>query len=264
MTANKPTGRLPKKSAAETIVDSGLSIVLIHPQLGENIGMAARAMLNCSLADLRLVKPRDTWLNDRTVAAASGADVVLERARVFETTAQAVADLQMVYAATARPRDMTKEVATPRRAAAEMRAFASRGGRCGVIFGRESWGLDNDDVALADAIVSVPLNAAFCSLNLAQSVMLMAYEWFQAADDTPGSALTIPKRTRSADKGDLINLFEHLERELDACGFLRIKEKRPVMVQNLRNLLQRADLTEQEVRSLHGVITGLSSGRGKK
>ncbi|HEB80239.1 MAG TPA: RNA methyltransferase [Rhodospirillales bacterium] len=238
-------------------------MVLVNPQLGENIGMAARAMLNCGIIDLRLVKPRAAWLNDKAIAAAAGAGAVLEHARVFETTAEAVADLQRVYAATGRPRHMTKKVATPRHAAKDMRAFASQGaydgGRCGVIFGRESRGLDNDDIALADAIVMIPLNPAFCSMNLAQSVMVVAYEWFQAADGAPESTITMPKDTRPANKAELVNLFEHLERELDDCGFLRVKEKRPIMVQNLRNLFQRANMTEQEARTLHGVIKGLST-----
>lgn len=257
--AEKPIiGRLPKRTAAETAKDHGLSIILIHPQLGENIGMTARSMLNCGLIDLRLVRPRDNWLNDKTTAAAVGADIVLERARVFETTEQAIADRQFVYAATARRRDMTKEVVTPRAAALNIRETTGRGGRCGVIFGRESAGMNNDDIALADAVLMVPLNPSFCSLNLAQSVMLICYEWFQAGAATPASTMTMPSRTRLATKKELIGMFEHLERELDECGFLRVKEKRPSMVQNLRNIFQRAGMTEQEVRTMRGVITGLT------
>ncbi|OHC74872.1 MAG: rRNA methyltransferase [Rhodospirillales bacterium RIFCSPLOWO2_12_FULL_58_28] len=249
---------MPKRIAAETARDHGLSIILVHPQLGENIGMTARSMLNCGLIDMRLVKPRDNWLNDKTTAAAVGADIVLERAQVFETIEQAIADLQLVYAATARRRDMTKEVVTPRSAALNIRETTGKGGRCGVIFGRESYGLSNDDVALADAVLMVPLNAAFCSLNLAQSVMLVCYEWFQAGDATPESVLAMPRRTRLATKEELIGMFKHLEQELDECGFLRVKEKRPSMVQNLRNIFQRAGMTEQEVRTMRGVISGLT------
>ena len=245
------------------------AIVLVEPQLGENIGMAARAMLNCGLAELRLVRPRQDWPNEKAVAAASGADAVLDGAALYETTATAIADLETVYAATARPRDMTKRVMTARHAAGEMRALAARGRRLGVLLGAEAKGLDNDDVALADAVVTIPLNPAFMSLNLAQAVFAIAYEWHQAgAGDAgtalampPGAALAMPKETRPANKAELMRLFEHLEGELDACGFLHVKEKRPVMVRNLRNLLQRAQLTEQEVRTLRGAIAGLSSRR---
>ncbi len=263
MAANVPSRR-PAKSQATADLGDGLAIILVRPQLAENIGMVARSMLNCGLADLRMVNPRDGWPNDGALSPSAGADRVLEQARVFASTAQAVADLQLVYATTTRPRDMTVDVKTPRRAAGEMRDFNNRGGRVGVIFGRESMGLDNDDVALADAIISVPLNPAFSSLNLAQAVLLVSYEWFISADCTEASALTVPKHTRAANKKELVALFEHLEKELTDCGFLRVAEKRPIMVRNLRNIFQRANLTEQEVRTLRGVITGLVSGNGKK
>lgn len=237
---------------------AGPAIVLVEPQLGENIGMVCRAMYNCGLTDLRLVAPRDGWPNDKAVAAASGATPVLEAARVFATTREAVADLQRVYATTARSRHMTKDVVTPRWAAAEMRAAGTAGSRCGILFGKEAKGLHNDDIALADTILAVPLNPAFSSLNLAQAVLLAGYEWYQAGDATPEHQLTIPEGTRPANKDEMRNLFEHLERELDACGFLRVVEKRPIMVRNLRNILQRAQLTEQEVRTLRGVIACLT------
>jgi len=236
-------------------------VVLVEPQLGENIGMTARAMLNCGLTELRLVRPREGWPNKKADAAASGANAVLDAATLHETTAQAVAELETVYAATARPRDMTKRVMTACHAAGEMRELAARGRRLGVLLGPEAKGLNNDDVALADVVVTVPLNPAFMSLNLAQAVFAIAYEWHQAGVDEPGAALTMPKETRPANKAELMMLFEHLEGALDACGFLRVKEKRPIMVRNLRNILQRAELTEQEVRTLRGAITGLSSGK---
>ena len=259
MAAGKTIRRPPKSAAASEA--GGPAVVLVKPQLAENIGMAARAMLNCGLSDLRLVAPRDGWPNDKAVSSAAGADQVLKAARLCATTAEAVADLGMVYAATARPRDMTKDVETPRRAAARIRALAAAGGRSGVLFGREAAGLDNDDVALADTVLAIPLNPTFGSLNLAQAVMVVAYEWYQAGDGVAESALSVPKDARPANKGEMIGLFEHLERELDACGFLRVKEKRPTMVHNLRNLLQRARPTDQEVRTLRGVIKGLVSGR---
>jgi tRNA/rRNA methyltransferase len=234
------------------------AVILVEPQLGENIGMVARAMLNCGLADLRLVRPRDAWPNDRAVAAASGADAVVAAARLFETTADAVADLERVYAATARPRDMAKDQVTPRRAAAEVRGLAETGGRSGFLFGGEAMGLDNDDVALADAILAVPLNPGFRSLNLAQAVFAAAYEWFQAGLADPGREATWPKETRPATKGELLGFFDQLEDALDASGFLHVEEKRPIMVRNLRNIFQRAGLTEQEIRTLRGVVTSLT------
>lgn len=240
----------------------GPAIVLVAPQLGENIGMCARAMWNCGLDDLRLVAPRDGWPNDKANAAAAGGEHVVVEAKVFETTSDAVADLDYLLATTARPRDMTKDVMTARAAAPKLRAA----GRPGILFGRESKGLDNDDVALADAVVQVPLNPAFSSLNLAQAVLLLAYEWYQAADATPADELNVPAGTRPASKAEMLGLYEHLESELDACGFLRVAEKRPIMVRNIRNMLGRARLTEQEVRTFRGIIAGLTKypgGRGR-
>jgi len=228
---------------------------LIDPQLGENIGMVARAMLNCGLTDLRLVRPRDGWPNPQAVSAASGADIVLDNTRVFETTGEALADLNLVYATTARDRDMTKEMVTPEIAAEEMRAVGSEG--CGILFGREAKGLKNEDIVLANKIVIAPLNPGFTSLNLSQAVLLLAYEWYKLADDTPGAELRM-KDTRPANKQELLGLFEHLENELDSHGFLRVKEKRPVMVQNIRNVFQRANMTEQEVRTFRGVVKSLT------
>jgi tRNA/rRNA methyltransferase len=240
------------------------AVVLIKPQLGENIGMAARAMLNCGLADMRLVAPRDGWPNPAAVAAASGATLVLDNARVFDTTQEAIADLNLVYASTARVRGMVKPVVTPRRAADEIRTAHASGDRAGILFGPEAKGLNNDDVALSDAILMAPLNPGFSSLNLAQAVLLIGYEWFQAGVDVPDRELVMPTDTRPANKQELAYLYEHLESELDACGFLHVEEKRPIMVRNLRNMLQRADLTEQEVRTLRGVIVGLVQGKRRR
>ena len=237
----------------------GPTVILVDPQLGQNIGMVARAMLNCGLEALRLVRPRDGWPNSAAESAASGADVVLEKTRLFDTTAEAVADLSRVYAATARPRGMIKPVVTPRQAAAELRAAQAEGTRAGVLFGPERSGLVNDDIALADAVLSVPLNPAFASLNLAQAVFVVGYEWRIAGSGTPARELSLGA-TRLATKAELIGLFERLEAALDARGFLYPPEKRPVMVRNLRNLFQRAALTEQEVRTLHGIVSLLTAG----
>ena len=240
----------------------GPAVVLVGPQLGQNIGMVARAMLNFGLRDLRLVSPRDGWPSPAAVAAAAGAGSILESARICETAAAAVAGLQRLYATTARPRDMVKPVLTPRAAAAEMREAQARGAAVGILFGPERSGLANDDVALADRVLAVPLNPAFASLNLAQAVLIIGYEWYQAHDRTPPR--TLPRGgERLADKAKLLNLFERLEAALDAGGFFYPPEMRPSMVRNLRNIFRRADLTEAEVRTLHGVVTALSKGRGR-
>ncbi|MDX1486518.1 MAG: RNA methyltransferase [Alphaproteobacteria bacterium] len=240
----------------------GPTVILVRPQIGENIGTAARAMLNCGLTGLRLVKPREAWPNEKADAAASGASAVLEGACLFESTGEAVADLNRLYATTARPRDMVKPVVSPRQAAADMREAAASGVRTGILFGAERAGLDNDDVALADAIIEIPANPDFSSLNLAQAVLICAYEWRLAGLEHKAG----PRRGRPAalpaSKADLDGLFGHLEAELDRAGFLYPPEKRPRMVRNIRNLFARADLTEQEVRTLRGVIAALAKGRG--
>ncbi|NKB57445.1 MAG: RNA methyltransferase [Alphaproteobacteria bacterium] len=244
------------KSRADSIAE-GPAIILIEPQMGENIGMAARAMLNSGLGDLRLVRPRDVWPNPKARHTASGADAVIDDSRVFETTAAAVADLNRVYAATARPRDMIKAVLTPRRGAAEMRTAVAGGERVGILFGGERAGLDNDDIALADTVIQAPLNPAFSSLNLGHAVLIATYEWYQAGDETPPEYLP-EGRTQPATKEELIGFFQRLEAALDACGFMHVAEKRPIMVRNIRNIFQRANLMEQEVRTLHGIVSCLT------
>ncbi len=241
----------------------GPVIVLVAPQLGENIGTAVRAMYNCGLTELRLVRPRDGWPNPKAVATASGADIVLAGARLFDSVAEAVADLRHVYATTARDRFMVKRVLTPREGAAEMRRFMAAGEGCGILFGPERTGLVNDDVALADTVLSVPLNPAFSSLNLAQAVLLVAYEWFAAGDATPPEQLPTGHST-PATKEELLRFFGHFEEELDRSGFLRSKDKRPGMIRNLRNLFQRANPTAQELRTLHGVITAFVGPRRRE
>jgi tRNA/rRNA methyltransferase len=242
------------------ILGGGPAIILVNPQLGENIGTAARAMLNCGLTDLRLVKPRDGWPSEKARTASSGADSVIAGARLFATVEAATADLRRVYATTVRERDMVKRVVTPRLAAAEMRKAAGAGEACGVLFGPERSGLVNDHLALADTVISVPLNPAFSSLNLAQAVLLIGYEWFAAEDATAAETLTAGD-SAPATKGELLRFFLHLEEELDRTHFMRNEEKRPSMVRNLRNLFQRAGATEQELRTLHGVITALAGPR---
>ena len=239
------------------------AIILVRPQLGENIGKAVRAMYNFGLTDLRLVAPRDGWPNPDAVPAAAGADMVLENAKVFDDLKGAVADLHHVYATTARRRDMVKPVVTPRHCADLMRDYTLQDQKIGMLFGPEKAGLRNDEVALADAIVSVPLNPSFASINLAQAVILMAYEWFQAMDDTPDTYQP-PVDVMPATKADLIDLYEHLEYELVEAGFLRYPQRRALMVRNLRNMLERARFTRQEVSTLRGAIKALVTGGGPK
>jgi tRNA/rRNA methyltransferase len=235
----------------------GPAIILVRPQMGENIGKAARAMLNFGLQDMRLVAPRDGWPNPAAVPVATGADIVLEKARVFATVAEAIADLQYVYATTARPRELLKEVVTPRRAGSDIRASLDDGVKVGVLFGPEAAGMTNDEIALAEAIISVPLNPKFKSLNLAQAVLLVAYECWQAGDETPESRLPAGKAV-PASREELIGFFEHLEEELDKVGFLRPVEKRPSMVRNIRSMFERAHLMAHEVRTLRGIIKALT------
>ncbi len=240
----------------------GPAIILVRPQLGENIGAAARAMLNCGLTDLRLVKPRDGWPNPQAARAASGADIVIENARIYERTEDAVAGLARVFATTARPRDMVKTVMTPDGAAAEMRRAAADGHPFGVLFGAERAGLENDDVALADTVIEAPLNPAYKSLNLAQAVFLVAWSWVRLGDETPDSRIELGA-TRPATKEELLNFFARLEAALDECGFLHPPEKRPSMVRNIRNMFQRMAPTEQDLRTLHGIVAGLFRHKGE-
>jgi tRNA/rRNA methyltransferase len=250
-------GRASKGRATATATPV---VILVRPQLGENIGMAARAMLNCGLSTLRLVSPRDGWPNPKAQRAASGADVVLEKTEVFDTVQAAVADLERVVATTARNRELTQRILTPRRAAGEVRGWIGDGERVGILFGPERTGLENDDMVHADTALSIPLNPQFSSLNIAQAVLLVAYEWAAAGEETPTERMS-DHATRPATKEELQNLFDHLERALDQSGFLRNKDMRPSMVLNLKALLQRAEMTEQEARTFHGVIKFLSKNK---
>ena len=249
----------------ETAPERGIppAVILVAPQLAENIGTAARAMLNCGLTDLRLVNPRDPFPNERADRASVGALEMMPPVRIFTRTEDAVADLNMVYATTARDRKMVKPILTPR-AVGEATVEAGRAGRkVGLLFGPERTGLEKDDIALADAVVTVPLNPEFTSLNLAQAVLLLGYEWYQAGDSTQPRVLE-SHGSPPATKDELYAFFAHFERELDACGFLRNEEARPNMIRNLRNMWGRAELTEQEIRTLHGVVKELTTLREPK
>jgi tRNA/rRNA methyltransferase len=238
-------------------------VVLVRPQLADNIGACARAMGNGGLFELRLVAPRDGWPQDKAWRNSSGADRILDAATVHASVAEAVADLHHVLATCPRPRHIIKPVLTARGAAAELHAIASRGLRVGLLFGPERAGLDNDDMAHADALIRYPLNPGFMSLNLAQAVMVMAYEWWTFQDQTPSRDL-MTNETEVATKGRLEGFLTHLTAELDASGFLRNLPKRPGMVRNIRHLFQRGEVTEQELRTLHGIVTELSLGRRQR
>jgi len=188
---------------------------------------------------------------------------VLQKARLYPSVAAAISDLVHVFAATARDRGMVRREVTPRRAAAEMRAWLPPGEPCGVLIGPERTGLVNDDVALADTVLTVPLNPAFSSLNLAQAVLIIGYEWFISGSETPGETLH-RGGSRPATKEELLNFFDHLEEELENNGFLRNRESQPHMVRNLRSLFQRAQCTEQELRTLHGVVTSFAGPRERR
>ncbi len=233
------------------------AIVLVEPQLGENIGTAARAMANFGLSDLRVVNPREGWPNERAVAAASRAPVI-DAARIYGTVAEAVADLNFLYATTARSREVAKPVVGPRAAAEATRSRIAAGAGVGILFGRERSGLTNEEVSLADAILTLPVDPGFSSLNVAQSVLIVAYEW--RLSGLAGEAAGLPFDggiARAAPRAELLRMFEHFEGALDRASFFRPPEKRGHMVLALRSMLQRAGLTEQEVRTLRGVIAAL-------
>jgi tRNA/rRNA methyltransferase len=236
-------------------------IILVEPQLVENIGMTARAMMNCGLMELRLVDPRDPWplhevMEERMLAASSGADAVLKAAKVFPTLEDAIADLNYVYATTARTHDMVNRILTPRVAVPEMAERIAGDQKVGVLFGRERTGLINDQIVLANAKITIPLNPEFASLNLAQSVLLIGYEWYQARDQTPPRQLHTGS-SRPATREEYLNFWKRLEDELDQAGFFVSEDMRPTMTRSLQNMLQRAEMTEQEIRTWHGVVSSL-------
>ncbi len=235
-------------------------MVLVRPQMGENIGAAARAMLNFNCARMRLVDPRDGWPNPKAVAMASGGSRVLERAGLFGDLAGAIADCDYVYATTARGRGLTKPVRTPERAMVEARAMLEAGKRVAVLFGPERAGLENEDVARANAIITVPVNPAFYSLNLAQCVLLMAYEFNRLSTETPPEVMALAG-TDFASAIEREKLGDHFEERLEAAGFFFPAEKAANMRLNLRNMWARLALTRADVQTLHGMLRQLARRR---
>jgi tRNA/rRNA methyltransferase len=237
-------------------------VILVEPQLAENIGAVARVMANFGLSELRMVRPRDGWPQDRAWASASGADWPLDNAVIFPTLNEAIADLSHVLATTARPRETQLPILTPRQAATDLHDRVAGNQRVGLLFGGERAGLETADIALCQAIVTIPVDERFRSLNLAQAVALNAYEWRLGVDEGPRSAFAV-NMLPPADQASVLGLYEQLEAELDSAGFFHPPEKRPSMIRNLRVALGKANLTEQEVRTLRGVVTALSRGRGR-
>ncbi|MFV0360425.1 RNA methyltransferase [Tropicimonas sp.] len=227
--------------------------ILVRPQMGENIGGAARAMLNFGLDRMRLVEPRDEWPNPRAVALASGAGRILDNAGLFETVADAIGDCTHVLATTARVRGLTKPVLTPEQAMAEARAATDAGGRVGILFGPERAGLENEDVARASAIVTVPVNPGFFSLNLAQCVLLMAYEW-----QRHGMAPAAPAELDRATATEIEKLGDHFEERLGTAGFFFPEARAPGMKLAIRNMLSRLALTRADVQIFHGMLRQLT------
>ena len=239
------------------LLTEGPAIILVHPQLGENIGMVARAMANFGLAELRLVNPRDGWPSEKAKSAASRADHVIENAKLYASTEEAIADLSFVYATTARDRYGYKPVRSPVVAAETLRQKFSAGQATGILFGRERTGLTNEEIALADEIVTFPVNPAFASLNLAQAVLLMSYEWLKTSMASPEETSFQALSQKPATKEHLQGLFDHVEEALDARGYFRPVAKKPKLVENLRAVLTRPAFTESEIRLVRGVISSL-------
>jgi tRNA/rRNA methyltransferase len=248
----------------QTGISGGPAIILVRPQLAVNIGMCARAMANFGLDDMRLVSPREGWprtdaRRKGAYAAAAGAVHLLERARVFDSVEEAIADLNFVWATTARERGQGKRVEPPAIAMSETAAAVKAGQKHGIIFGPERTGLANDDIALADGIITFPVNPAYASLNLAQAVLLTGYEHFRAAQ---GDMLPFATADKSppADRQMVISFFDFLEDHLEKNGFFRPLGKKPLMQINLRNMFHRMQMTQQDVRTLWGVVVRLVEG----
>lgn len=259
---------------SEELIDPALAdaaspaVILMAPQIAENIGMVARAMANFGLDDLRVVNPRDGWPSEKARAVASGAAAIVDGAGIHSKLSGAMSDLNWVAATTARQRDMRKPVLTPEEAAAKMRRRTAEGQRCGILFGRERNGLESDEIADCDAIVMIPVNRKFASLNLAQSVLLLGYAWLRTGEDATLGRMTDRERRMHSGvnlghdvpstHADRERFFLHLEDELEARGFFNPPERKPITVRNLRTMFLRANLTAQEVRTLRGIVVTLT------
>ncbi len=253
--APEPSARLDASPAGSRAP----AIILVEPQLAENIGMAARAMANFGLSELRLVAPRGGWPKKGAHSAASGASHVLDGAKLYADVREAIADLNFVLATTRRARGQMKRVLAPDAALRDVHERIGAGEGVGILFGRERAGLGNDEVSLADAIITFPVDPAFASVNLAQAVLLVGYEWFKVAS---GGAMPFAgdERTPPATREMILSFFDYLEAELDAANFYPA-DKKPIMARNMRDIFHRLALTEQDIRTLRGAVRALAEGR---
>lgn len=247
------------KADLTAALPAGPVIILVEPQLAQNVGTVARAMANFALSELRIVGGRAEDGDERATASAAGAHHILEAARRFDSVEDAIADMTLVLATTARERGQAKPVDAPDAAATRIVAETTAGGRVGILFGRERTGLENDEISLAHRVVTFPVNPAYASLNLAQAVLLVGYEWFKAASG--GAVFDMPTRSPPATHAEIFSLFAHLEGELDEGGFFRSEAKRASMVRNIRNMIHRMDPSLQDIRTLHGIVAALVDGR---
>lgn len=236
---------------------AGPAIILVEPQMGENIGMVARAMANFGLGELRLVAPRDGWPNEAARATAAKADHVIDATKVFATLEEAIADLTYVLATTARERDGFKPVFAPVEAVRHLRGRFAAQQPTGILFGRERFGLSNEEVGRADAIVTFPVDPGFASLNIAQAVLLMSYEWMKSGLASETDTAFASPEIAPAERQHVNGLLDHLESALSARGYFRPEAKKPKMVESLRAVLTRPGFSEQEVRVLRGIISSL-------
>jgi tRNA/rRNA methyltransferase len=250
---------MARTNASQNKMTGGPAIILVEPQLGENIGMVARAMANFGLSELRIVNPRDGWPNEKARSAAANAQHVIEGVRVYNDLKSAIADLNFIFATTARQREALKPVRGPVEAVKMLRAQEAQGLGAGILFGRERWGLNNDEISLSDEIVTFPVNPAFASLNIAQAVLLMSYEWMKSGLESELDITFKGPDMVPAPKQRTIGLFEQLEEALQARGYFRPPEKTEVMTHNLRAILMRAEFTETEIRLLRGVVNSLDN-----
>lgn len=239
------------------IITDGPVIILVEPQLPENIGGTARAMLNCGMAELRLVAPKCDPHDPKAIAMATGAAHVLENAKIYDTLENAMADRTYILASTTRIRDMVKTVYTPEKAGEQMADLHEKGEKLAILFGRENSGLNNEEIALCDAVITVPLNPGFASLNLAQAVLLIGYGWFRTQHGKADEKLVRGGHVLAPREG-LVHFYDRLAAELDKTTFFRVPEKRDMMLKNLKNIFSRAKIMEFELHALHGVISALT------
>ncbi len=233
-------------------------IILVNPQMCENVGMAARAMLNCGLYNLRIINPREDHLSEKAIKASSGAEKILFNAQVYNSISEAVADLTNIYATTARRRNQIKTIFTAEKAASDISKKVNMGAKCGILFGPERTGLENDDVSLAKAIIEIPLNPEHTSLNLSQAVLLVGYEWYKTQINVADEEF-VTNATHLATNEQLMKFFSFLEDKLSDYKNLSDTQKRPTLLRNLHNIFTRNQMTEQELNSLYGIVSFLSN-----